>query len=243
MSRHFFIVGAQRSGTTWLHRMLDQHPDIAMARPVRPEPKFFIDDALYAKGLDFYRSHYFPRGQHRWLGEKSTSYIEHRSAAERIARDFPDALLLFVLRDPVERALSNYRFSVANGLEPLSLEQALDSEHERAPPAGLSVSPYAYAARGHYVRYLDMWREFFPRTQLLPLVTEQLVGSGAAVRALFGRMDLDRDVALADVDTAVNEAIATAPVDPDARQALRASYREDNHALARSYDVDISQWQ
>ena len=55
MTNHFFIVGAQRCGTTYLYNLLDEHPEIEMAKPVKPEPKFFMKDDLFEKGLDFYK--------------------------------------------------------------------------------------------------------------------------------------------------------------------------------------------
>jgi hypothetical protein len=245
VTRHFFIAGAQRSGTTWLYRMLEQHPRIAMAGPVRPEPKFFITDALYERGIAHYHERYFPDRDRDWLGEKSTSYIEHPLAAQRIARHFPDALVLFLLRDPVERALSNYRFSVDNGLEPLPLEQALGREPARAAEhAGTSVSPHAYAGRGHYVRYLDRWREHFPAAQLLPMVSEQVLGSEAAVRALFARLGLDAGVPLRDVALPVNHASPPRePVPARVRDRLRGEFQASNRALAERYAVDTGQWQ
>ena len=60
MSRRFVIIaGAQRSGTTYLYRVLDAHPGTHMARPSRPEPKFFHLDSEYARGLDYYLERYF----------------------------------------------------------------------------------------------------------------------------------------------------------------------------------------
>ncbi|MBA2558792.1 MAG: sulfotransferase, partial [Propionibacteriales bacterium] len=59
MTRHLLVIGAQRCGTTYLHSILDSHPDITMARPARPEPKVFMSDQLVARGLDWYRETYF----------------------------------------------------------------------------------------------------------------------------------------------------------------------------------------
>ena len=59
MSRHLLVIGAQRCGTTFLHTLLDAHPDITMARPARPEPKVFCDPVASAKGLDWYEATYF----------------------------------------------------------------------------------------------------------------------------------------------------------------------------------------
>ncbi|MEO8186384.1 MAG: sulfotransferase [Burkholderiaceae bacterium] len=245
MARHFFIVGAQRSGTTWLYRMLGQHPDINMAHPERPEPKFFITDMLYEKGIAYYCQTYFSAGAYAWLGEKSTSYIEQAIAAKRISLHFPDALILFLLRDPVDRAISNYRFSRDNGLEARPLELAIAQEPALAKPASdISVSPYAYTARGHYVRFLGMWEQYFPREQMMLLTSEKLLGSEVAIRDVFGRLHLDTHVPLSNVHLAVNgTAPSSEPVSPNIHRRLREGFRNSNHLLAERYGVDISRWQ
>jgi len=55
----FLIAGAPRSGTTWLYHLLDRHPEVYMAKPVRPEPKFFLVDELYERGLQHYIDTWF----------------------------------------------------------------------------------------------------------------------------------------------------------------------------------------
>src|SRR6266576_1930600 len=107
MHDHFVIVGAQRCGTTYLYRLLDEHPEIEMAKPLWPEPKFFLDDERYPLGLPYYESQFFSEPETRVRGEKSTSYIESETAAQRIKATLPEAAVLVVLRDPVLRAISN----------------------------------------------------------------------------------------------------------------------------------------
>jgi hypothetical protein len=246
MAEHFFIAGAQRSATTYLYRMLEQHPDITLAQPVRPEPKFFIRDAFNGD-LEAYRREFFDHADTAWLGEKSTSYIEHPVAAERIARCLPDAVIFFMLRDPVERALSNYRFSVMNGLESLPLAQALDAEAARIADgvhAGASVSPFSYVGRGHYVRHLDAWRACFPRRQLRLLVTEDVVGSKQALGRVFESLGLAAGVPLHGVDDAVNDSLdASVDIDPALRARLRDTFAPSNRELADAWGVDIGGWQ
>ncbi len=104
----FVIGGAPRCGTTWLYRVLDRHPAIWLAKPVRPEPKFFLVDDEYDKGLDYYRSRWFSAvPDEKIAGEKSTNYLESTSAAERIAANLPEVRLVFLLREPSSRAFSN----------------------------------------------------------------------------------------------------------------------------------------
>ena len=87
VSRHLLVIGAQRCGTTYLHSLLDAHPDITMARPARPEPKVFCDDDASAKGAAV-----VPRRPgsptpttEQLLGDKSTSYLEDPEAPARAA--------------------------------------------------------------------------------------------------------------------------------------------------------------
>lgn len=244
MPEHFFIAGAQRSATTYLYRMLEQHPDITLAQPVRPEPKFFIRDD-FSGDLEAYRREFFDHADTAWLGEKSTSYIEHPVAAARIASCLPDAVIFFMLRDPVERALSNYRFSVMNGFESLPLAQALDAEATRvADGAGVSVSPFSYVGRGHYVRHLDPWRTCFPRQQLRLLVTEDVVGSKQALGRVFESLGLAAGVPLRGVDDAVNGSPeASVDIDPALRVRLRDAFTASNRELADTWGVDIGSWQ
>ena len=78
----FLIGGAPRSGTTWLYALLDRHPDIHMAKPLKPEPKFFLRDDEYAKGLEYYSKKWFEGvDASKIAGEKSTDYLESADAA------------------------------------------------------------------------------------------------------------------------------------------------------------------
>ena len=85
MSNRFFcIIGAQRSGSTYLYQVLDEHPEITMARPLRPEPKFFLDVAAWKKGREHYLArHFSDASPSAILGEKSTSYYERPVVAPR----------------------------------------------------------------------------------------------------------------------------------------------------------------
>jgi hypothetical protein len=160
----FFIIGAQRCGTTYLHELLDEHPDVAMAKPKKPEPKWFLDPVKAALGREAWETRLFPGTRARVLGEKGTSYIEHPEAAGAILGAFPEARFIVVIRDPIARAVSNYRFSVANGLESLPIERALTPEAEERAFDGrkISASPFFYLRRGRYAQYLEAWAGHVP---------------------------------------------------------------------------------
>ena len=84
--RHLVVIGAQRCGTTYLHDLLAAHPQIAMARPTRPEPKVFLSDEVADRGRGWYVETYFGHATDEpVLGEKSTSYLEYPEVADRVA--------------------------------------------------------------------------------------------------------------------------------------------------------------
>ncbi len=174
----FIIGGAPRCGTTWLYHLLEKHPEIFMAKPIQPEPKFFLVDDLYAHGINFYLSNWFSDiGNVKIAGEKSTNYLESAATAKRIQTHFPGIKLVFILREPAERAFSNFQWSRVNGLEnedfPKALE--LESEREKHLPDALRFSrPYAYYSRGLYANMLKPYFDLFSHDNILCLKYENI---------------------------------------------------------------------
>ena len=187
----FIIAGAPRSATTWLYAVAQRHPQIAMAQPMLPEPKFFLLDELWERGVDYYSTKWFdPLPAGRVLGEKSTNYLELPEAVERIYRALPRAKLIFVLRNPVDRAFSNYLWSRQNGLEDETFERALALEEQRErdlAPQMRYVRPHAYFSRGLYAEHLARFFARFSREQLLVLRHENIVARPEDIAAAFQR--------------------------------------------------------
>ena len=128
-------------------------------------------------------------------GEKSVGYLESAVAADRIVATLPHARIVAILRDPIERAVSNYRFSVANGLEDRSIEAALGADPPEVEHDGgwfvvgdrrIAANPFDYRRRGHYVEDLRRYAASFGRERMHVMVFEDAVGSaggiGSAVR-------------------------------------------------------------
>lgn len=244
---HFFIVGGQRCGTTYLCHLLDQHPEIEMAKPLRPEPKFFLDAASVSRGPDFYEARYFGSKDEGILrGEKSTSYMESSIAARRLAAWFPEARIVFLLRDPVERAISHYYFSLQHGQETLPLHEAFLREQERRDDfdrTRVSVSPYAYLSRGRYIDSLLIYESVFPSGQIIVLLYEELTVCADAMRRLYGRLGVDACFEPRIHRQRVNEA-KREPCDlpPEVSQYVNRYFAKPTARLARHLGVDLSSW-
>jgi hypothetical protein len=182
----FLVIGTQKGGTTYLYKVLSEHPDVLPA--FKKEVHYF--DLHYDQGEGWYRA-YFPLrarlGERTITGEASPYYLFHPHAPGRAAELLPDAKLIVLLRNPVDRAYSHYQHQVtqwaAEGHETLSFEAAVDAEEERLDGELARLmhddvvhSPnfrsYSYLARGHYVDQLMAWNEVYDRDQMLVLKSE-----------------------------------------------------------------------
>ncbi len=177
----FLIGGAQKSGTTTLHRLLERHPRVFF--PPRPQELDFFDrEASYSRGLDWYRAHFTAAdNRHRALGQTSTHYLYEPEAAARIARDLPQARLIFILRDPAERAWAHYWHTVKYGLEQADFAEALEREPRRLERDADARRYFSYLDRGRYARQLEPYLERFPRERVLVLLTDELARDPGAV--------------------------------------------------------------
>jgi hypothetical protein len=235
----FLILGAQKAGTTALYAYLRWHPRIT--GPSWKEVSYF--DRHYARGPRWYRGQ-FPnrlRARGALVGEASPSYLFHPQAPERVAALLPDAKLIALLRDPVDRAFSQYQHERALGREPLSFAEALAAEAERtrgevermcADPAYFSRAwwDHTYFARGLYAEQLERWYAHVPRGRLLVLTTEEYArdpaGTYARVLDFLGAPPHE----LREHPRIFSREYE--PLDPATRAALAARYAEPNRRLA-----------
>lgn len=151
----FIVIGAMRAGTTTLHGILSQHPEISMSRD--KETDFFIADKNYSRGDDWYRGQ-FDVARRLW-GEVSPNYSKARDfpgVPGRVARQAPDARLIYVVRDPVGRAVSQYAHSWNMGKLHTDPAELPDS-HEYF--SLIDISSYA--------RQLELWLAKFDDDQIL----------------------------------------------------------------------------
>jgi hypothetical protein len=245
----FIIAGAPRSATTWLYTVARRHPQIAVAEPMVPEPKFFLVDELWQRGVDYYSKKWFdPLPAGRVLGEKSTNYLESPVAAERIYRILPKIRLVFLLRNPVDRAYSNYLWSRQNGLETESFERALalEDEREQHVVADLRYSrPHAYFSRGLYAKHLVHFFDCFPREQILVLRHEDVATCPEGVAAVFYRFVGVAELPELTRDLPVINAAQPCPSEllPNLlRRRLAERYRAGNAELAALLGCNFDGW-
>lgn len=184
----FFVVGAYRSGTTFLYQSLRQHPEVFL--PTIKEPNFFaVDDnptatpELIARSVvdrERYEALYRDAGSSQRTGDMSPEYLRNRSAPGRIHRSHPDAPLVAILRNPVDRVWSDYLMHRSRGTERCeSLAQALTEQDDRR--AGTDRNAPHYIDAGMYHQQLTRYFEFFGRDQLLVLLYDDLLADPRSV--------------------------------------------------------------
>ncbi len=188
----FLVAGVPKAGTTALHAALSRHPGLYMS-PIK-EPKFFLTDGPPpAKGGPgdalTYREHVWRRDRYEALfdaappgalrGESTPLYLYDRAALRRIRGLIPAAKLIVVLRDPVERAHSNWTHLWSAGLEPVGDFVRACAAEERRIAAGWA-SFWHYTRLGRYGEQLDYAFSLFAREQVLVLRYRQLVDEPAA---------------------------------------------------------------
>lgn len=174
----FLVIGAQRCGTSSLYKYLEAHPNVVAS--IRKEIEYFSTE--YDQGESWYRAH-FPLRSRLWAMSKlsgvtpvcfeaTPDYLLDPRAAPRAKEMLPDAKIVVLLRDPVERAFSHYHHNLRYNLEPLTFDEALDAEPERlsgeleriaADPfyKALPLRRHSYVARGLYAGQLRPWLQAY----------------------------------------------------------------------------------
>ncbi len=152
----FFILGPPRTGTTWLHEVLGPHT--LLPSPTK-ETRFF--DQHFRRGLHWYLAHFPSCSDQRPMGEVAPTYFASAHARERIAKFVPDARVVCVFRNPVERVLSLYRLKRAYGMFPWTFEQAILKDPELFDS-------------GRYATHLKAWFNALGEKQVLVTIYEDL---------------------------------------------------------------------
>ncbi|MGH7896506.1 MAG: sulfotransferase domain-containing protein [Candidatus Binatia bacterium] len=271
---NFLIIGAQKSGTTWLGDMLREHPEVFVA----PREIHFFDKGYnYARGLEWYGRHFAAAQNAKAIGEKTPDYFwpngkptdGHLPEVHRLLHAaLPDARLIVILRDPVERAVSAARHLIMDGwVSPLVALDDLLVGRARSRAEEHGVIDY-----GYYARHLEAYLALFPRDRILVLIYEEDViadprsGLGKACEFLGVRRDFEfrglqqrrnalrrsRPRLLVDyyvpilrrLSAPLDRAFPLARYDPSetTRRRLRDLYRPENERLYELLGRRLSVW-
>ncbi len=189
-------IGAQKCASTWLHRILAEHPEVSV--PQIKELDFF--SYRYDHGYQWYERCFQSDKPARARGEISPSYFAEPTVPERVARYLPNAKILLSLRDPVERALSNHRHEVREG----HLTGA-DLSFE----TGLANNPM-YVEQGLYATHLKNWLRHFPRTAILVVLMEDIESDPLAVsKTVYQFLEVEQGYVPAGLGNRYNRSFAT----------------------------------
>jgi Sulfotransferase family len=179
---NLFLVGSMKCGTTSLHNYLAQHPQIFMSRDPWKEPAYFVDRMNWSKGESWYCGLFRDAADAAYRGESSTDYTKYphyEGVAERIARFCPEARILYLMRDPVERSISHYWWEVQWSAEGRDMPTAV-----RNAAIICDVS--------HYAMQLRQFIPLFGRERIWVLTTEELSARPeAALADIFGWLGVD----------------------------------------------------
>jgi Sulfotransferase domain len=172
---NLIVAGAGKSGTSSLHLYLAQHPAIVMTTV--KEPHCFSDPARAASPAACYDGLFPPDATTaRYRGESSTGYMVFPDVAKRIRGTIPDCRLVFLLRNPVDRAISHFRWLVGLGVENRDFSSAFTSDWTQTPdPSNDRAGAYGYIYQEScYGTNLDRFYAQFPAEQMLLLCAEEL---------------------------------------------------------------------
>ncbi len=202
----FLIIGAQKSGTTSLHRLLQQHPEAFLCDP--KEPDFFSSPQAWGRGVGWYRSLFAAAGDAGAIGEASTTYSmypHYAGVVDRALSVLPEPKIVYLTREPLARMRSAYQHALSWGTETRPIGTALLED-----PRYLLTSSYALQA--------DQWLAQIPRERLLLLSLEDLGADPARV--------LERALRFLGIDASWQPAADPAPQNTSAgKRAPRAWWR------------------
>jgi hypothetical protein len=198
MLPNFLVIGAMNAGTTSLYHYLRLHPDVYMSET--KELDFFVAERNWGNGLDWYEAQFAAADGARAIGEASVTYTmfpRYRGIPERIAKTIPDARLIYVVRDPIERMKTQYlqfRF-------PKRIQYA-DFERERRPSDRAFLENPFFVDCSRYAYQIDQYLEHFERGQLLVVTSEDLRNRRVeTVRRIYAFLGVDPEF----VPEALNE--------------------------------------
>jgi hypothetical protein len=231
------IIGTQKSGTGAFYEILRQHPKI-IDRP--GEIHFF--DIHFEKGIEWYKAQIHSQNDFKTIGiDKSPYYLFHPLAAERAHSILPKAKLIVLLRNPIDRAYSQYQMNVRKQREPLSFADAIKVETTRLlgeaeniiitgnTPQFSNHRHFSYLSRGIYIEQIKNWLNYFSCNQMLIISFEEFLQNPEKIiqeaLAFIGLPEFHN------FNFKVGKKNNYLPLDPSLREELSDYFRSYNEEL------------
>jgi hypothetical protein len=231
---NFVVIGGRKCGTTFLYHLLTQHPRVEPA--AGKEVHFF--NRSFDEGIEWYRRCFpTPRwkdGRRSITGEATPEYLTHPLAPKRMAEVIPQARLIALLRNPVDRAYSDYEQVVRLGRETRPLEEAMGY-------ASLDDARSGYLSRGIYVDHLLRWFEFFNDEHMLVLKSEDFFERPVnTLQGVLNFLDLPEwEPKVWELRYKRNKGKYKQEIDPATRQRLEEYFEPHNRRLYEYLGIDF----
>ena len=251
---NFFIIGAAKSGTTSLWQYLRQHPDIFMPEDIgRKEPSFYCD-TYGVDSYEVYLSLFKDAGSRKRVGEASTPYLSSPESAEKILHAVPDAKIIMLLRNPVDRAYSLYKWMFQYGYETIpTFEEALEAEVSARKDCQDFITgkfykgsfcyywDFLYFSSGLYYQQVKRYYKLFPKDQLAVIIFEEFAKNTLqSVHGLYAFLGVDANF---DPEIKIHNQSDSSykPLAAHTRLDLETKYLEDVKNLSILLHRDLSQ--
>jgi hypothetical protein len=233
----FVVIGTKKGGTSFLYHLLTLHPHV---EPAANKELHYFDVLFRDEDIEWYRRCFpAPRwkdGRRTITGEATPGYLCHPTAPERMAEMVPQAKLIALLRNPVDRAYSDYQQGVRKGREPLTFEEAIEAEETQ------TAVRRRYLAKGIYVDYFLRWLNHFSDEQILLLKSEDLFERPTGtLKPVLNFLDLPKwePETSAFIPKKRNEGHYEREMDPATRRRLERYFEPHNQRLYEYLDVDF----
>ena len=200
---NFMCIGATKSGTTTLCDILRKHPDIFI--PSYKEPHFFDSPIIHEKGIDWYGNTYFSKGKtKKCIADFTPSYLFEKKAPNRILRELGSNIkFIVILRNPVDRAYSQYLHSVRDERESLTFINALENENDRLANINEDVNyllklRISYISQGLYGEMIENYLRYFSKDNFLFLSFEDelIKDTKNTISKVLSFLEVDNKIAL-----------------------------------------------
>ncbi len=243
----FFIIGVMKGGTTSLFEYLGQHPEIELPR----EKEIMYFSRHYRRSINFYRSFFQKAQPNKITGEASTIYFLNPHVPARIKKDFPNAKIILLLRDPIKRAYSNY--NMIKAVDPgKTFEEALELDKKRCDPleskflTSLYNPPVTYEAfnylkKGLYYEQLSEWLKYYSIDDLLILKSEDFYkNTNAELKKVYQYLGI-KEVYPEDTEARNSRKYQT-PLSEETYERLKAYFHEDQLKLQELLGENFKWW-